>query len=231
MTPGISPETLHALQSLDTCTVARSIETFQLRLRNEGYTGPGIRCQTGGTAPAIGYAVTARILCSSPPVTGGTYVERTDWWDHILTTPGPRIVVIEDADERPGTGAFIDEVHAGILQSLGCVAAVTNGSVRNLPQISRSGFQVFARHPCVSHAYVHVLEFGVPVTVGGLVVHPGDLLHADCHGVLSVPHEIAGRIPAVAAEIAERERQVLAMCQAGGVTVEKLRHAVRDIFN
>ena len=231
MKPAISPETLKALQSLDTCTVANAIETFETRLRNEGYADASIRSLTPCDPPVVGYAVTARIRCSSPPMSGGAYCDRTDWWSHILTIPGPRIVVIEDMDEKPGIGAFFGEVHACILQALGCLAAVTNGSVRDLPAITASGFRMFANHVSVSHAYAHVVEFGVPVTVGGLEVNPGDLLHADCHGVLSVPHEIADAIPARAAEQIERERRVLDLCREGDVTIERLRDAVQGIFN
>ncbi len=229
--PMISPATLQALQALDTCTVANAIETFNVRLRNEGYADSSIRCLTNCESPVVGYAVTARIRCSSPPVTGGTFVDRTDWWDHILTVPGPRIVVIEDVDEKPGTGAFLGEVHACILHSLGCVAAITNGSVRDLPAINEGSFKLFANHVSVSHAYVHVVEFGHPVKVGGLEVKPGDLLHADCHGVLSVPREIADKIPAKAAEISERESRVLELCKTGDVSVSKLRDAVQGIFD
>lgn len=227
----LPPKTLQALEALDTCTVANAIETFNVRLRNEGYADASIRCMTNCEAPVVGHAVTARIRCSSPPVTGGNFVDRTDWWDHILTIPGPRIVVIEDVDPNPGTGAFLGEVHACILHALGCVAAVTNGSVRDLPAINQGEFKLFASHVSVSHAYVHVVEFGHPVKVGGLEVRPGDLLHADCHGVLSIPHEIAGAIPAVAADITQRESKVLDLCRQGNVTVEKLRDAVHGIFN
>ncbi len=231
MNPSLHTDILKALQSLDTCTVANAIEAFEVRLRNEGYANASIRSMTPCDAPVVGHAVTARIRCSSPPMSGGAYVDRTDWWNHILTIPGPRIVVIEDIDEKPGTGAFLGEVHACILQSLGCVAAITNGSVRDVPAITASGFKLFANHLSVSHAYVHVVEFGATVTVGGLEVHPGDLLHADSHGVLSVPHQIACEIPAKAAELTEREHRVIELCHKGGITIERLRDAVHGIFN
>jgi 4-hydroxy-4-methyl-2-oxoglutarate aldolase len=224
-------ETLNALRSLDTCTVANTIETFDVRLRNEGYADASIRSLTPCSQPAVGHAVTVKIRCSSPPMVGGSYVDRTDWWEHLLTIPGPRIVVIEDVDEQPGAGAFLGEVHACILQALGCVAAVTNGTVRDLPAITASGFPLFASGVSVSHAYVHVVEFGTPVKVGGLEVHPGDLLHADCHGVLSVPAEIADAIPERAAQLVERERHVIELCRSGSVTIERLRNAVNGIFN
>lgn len=230
--PSLSPEILRALQGLDTCTVANAIETFELRLRNEGYASGGIRCATPCLAPVVGHAVTARIRCSSPPMAGGAYVDRTDWWDHILTIPGPRIAVIEDVDENPGAGAFLGEVHACVLKALGCVAAVTNGTVRDVPAISAAGgFQLFAGGLSVSHAYVHVVEFGGVVNVGGLEVRPGDLLHADCHGVLSVPHSLAAEIPGAADRLLERERRVLELCRQGPVDLRQLRNAVQGVFD
>lgn len=230
-TAAVSPGTLAALTAIDTCTLANAIETFNVRLRNEGFADPSIRALTPFPFSIAGYAVTARIRCSNPPAEGGAYADRTDWWTHILKTPGPRIAVIQDIDERAGLGAFIGEVHARILQSLGCVAVVTNGSARDLPAIRASGFGVLANHVSVSHAYAHVVEFGCPVKVAGLEVRPGDLLHADSHGLISIPKEIAPELPAAATRLVEQERRVLDLCQRGPVTVEQLRDAVRGVFN
>ena len=81
-----------------------------------------IRCLFPRRPPVVGYAVTARIHTSNPPVKGRSYADRTDWWNYMLTIPAPRIVVIQDADERPAFGSFIGEVHANIFQALGAVA-------------------------------------------------------------------------------------------------------------
>ena len=75
---------------------------------------------------------------------GRNYYSRFDWWDHILTIPAPRIVVIEDVDKPCGLGAFVGEVHANILMALGCVALATNGAVRDISHLEASGFQMFA---------------------------------------------------------------------------------------
>ena len=227
----LSPETLAALLEIDTCSLSNAIETFNVRLRNEGFANATIRSVTPCPRPVAGYAVTARIRSSSPPMVGGAYVDRTDWWSHILTIPGPKIAVIEDVDATPGLGSFLGETHTRILQALGCVAAVTNGAVRDLPAITASGFKLFGNHVSVSHAYVHVVDFGNPVTVGGLEVRPGDLLHADLHGVLSVPAQIASQLPPAAAQLAERERRVIDLCQSPHFSIEKLRDAVRGVFN
>ena len=92
-------------------------------------------------------------------------MERTDWWKHITGIPAPRIVVMQDIDEHPGTGAFLGRVHVNILMALGCVGAVTNGAARELPGIEAASFQVFAGRLAISRAYVHVVEYGVPVSL------------------------------------------------------------------
>jgi 4-hydroxy-4-methyl-2-oxoglutarate aldolase len=145
--------------------------------------------------------------------------------------PAPRVVVIQDVSERPGFGSFIGEVHAHVLRALGCEGVVTNGSVHDLPGIAAMGFGLFAGSVAVSHAYVHIVDYGKPVEVGGLKVNPGDLLHADQHGVLSVPAEIAAEIPAVAGQLLERERKVIEFCRSKEFTVEKLRDAVKGVFH
>jgi regulator of RNase E activity RraA len=218
------------LRELSTCTVANAIESFAVRLRNEGFADQSIHLCTPCHTAVVGYAATIRISCSNPPMAGRVHPDRTDWWNYLLTIPGPRIVVIEDMDEVPGTGSFIGEVHASILQALQCSGVVTNGAVRDVPQLESLGMPVFATALAVSHAYAHVVEVGVPVVVGGLHVRPGDLLHADMHGVLSVPLGIADRIPEAAAKLVDQERRVIELCRSHDFSIEKLRQAVTGVF-
>ena len=79
----VSRQTLDAICQFDTCTVANAIETFGVRLRNEGYTQPGLHAVTGGFPRAIGFAATCRIHTDGPPIGGGVYPETTDWWTAI----------------------------------------------------------------------------------------------------------------------------------------------------
>jgi regulator of RNase E activity RraA len=232
MHEALTLDQLAALKQLDTCTVANAIETFNVRLRNEGYTDTSIRSIFPHLRPMVGYAATVRIRCSNPPpVQGRMYPERTDWWNYVLSVPAPRVVVIEDVDENRGAGAFLGEVHAHILRALQCVGVVTNGTVRDVPAIEAAGLPLFAGAVAVSHAYVHIVDFGEPVEVGGLSIAPGDLLHGDCHGVLSVPKEIAAEIPAAAARLVEREKKAIAICRSSEFSLQKLRTAVEGIFD
>jgi regulator of RNase E activity RraA len=136
---------------------------------------------------------------------------------------------LQDLDEPPGIGAFLGDVHAAILRALGCVGYVTNGAVRELPRVKDLGLHVFAGNVSMSHAYAHIFDFGSKVTVGGLEVQPGDLMHGDRHGILTVPKEIASEIPAVAARLLESEKEVIDFCRSQEFSVDKLRHVVKGL--
>lgn len=225
----LSAELLQALARLDACTVANAIERFDVRLRNTGFADSTVRCIFDDLPPIAGYAATARVRTSAPPMEGANYDDRTDWWNHILTIPEPRIVVVEDMDGHPGLGAFIGELHANILLALGCIGVVTNGAVRDLRAVRAMGFQMFARNVSVSHAFAHVYDFGSAVELGRMKVRPGDLLHGDLHGVQTVPLVIAGKIPAVAQEMAREEAGLIALCRSKNFTIEKLREVLKTM--
>jgi regulator of RNase E activity RraA len=222
----LAPEHLEALRRLDACTLANAIETFHARLRDEGFMDSSIRCLFPSLPPMLGYAATVKIRGSAPPTGDGAFSDRTDWWDHIASQPVPRIILIQDVATRPGLGALIGEVHMNILQALNCVGVVTNGSVRSIPAAERAGFHLFSGSVSVSHAYVHIIDIGAPVEIGGLKIQSGDLLHGDLHGVQSIPLGIAAQIPPIAARISVRKRELIALCQSSEFSLEKLRAAI-----
>jgi len=229
-TNGLGPAQLDELRQLSTCVTASAIETFGVRMCNTGFADSRIGCVFKGASPVVGYAATARIRSANPPMErrGYFYYDRADWWNHILMIPAPRIVVIEDLDERPGLGAFVGAVHANILQALGCVALVTNGSVRDVAEIRPTGFQLFASNVAVSHAYAHVFDFGGKVRVGGLNVAPGELIQGDVHGVQTIPLEVAGKVPAAAREILKRRKRLMELCRSDDFSVEKLQEVMKQ---
>jgi len=228
MKPAASESAIEFLRRCDTCSVANAVESFGTRLRNEGFMNGSIRRAFPNIAPVAGYAVPVKIHCSSPPMSARAYPDRTNWWNYILTFPQPRIVVIEDADPRPGAGALVGEVHANILRALGCIGVITNGVVRDIQALQRMGFHVFSSGCVVSHAYAHIIEIGHPVTVGGLKVAPGDLLHGDACGVLSVPQDLAEKLPAAVARNSAREHEIISLCRSESFSLDKLCAAVNS---
>lgn len=227
--PFVPATELEGLRCLDTCTVSNAIETFEVRLRNTGFTDARIRCLFEDFPPMVGYAATARMRSGEPPIAGRIYHERTDWWQSILAVPAPRIVVLEDVDAPPGCGAFLGDMHAAILRALGCVGYVTNGAVRELPRVRELGLQLFAGNLAVSHAYAHIFDFGSAVIVGGLEVRPGDILQGDRHGLLTVPREIVADIPKAAARLQQNEKKVIEFCRSKEFSVDGLRRVMNEL--
>ena len=223
MTEILASEQLSALRQFDAPTVANAIETFNVRPRNTGFMSSDIRCMYPDLGVMVGYACTAIIAADHQPP-AQPKVSRPDWWRKVLETPAPRVVVMQDSDTQP-VGSFWGEVNGNIHKALGCIGLVTNGGVRDMDEVEALGFHYFAGAVLVSHAYVHLVEIDVPVSIGGMVVHPGDLIHADKHGVQVLPSDIASQIPDAVAEIAASERRIIEVCQASDFSVDKLMRA------
>lgn len=212
-------EMLEALGKFNTPTVCNAIETFDVRPRTEGFMDHTIACRFPELAPMVGYAVTAKIRAGTPPQDD---VHHTRIWEEFAKTPKPWVIVIEDLDWPKPIGSYWGEVNASTYNALGAVGVVTNGGVRDLAEVRPIGFHFFSSCLLVSHAYVHVVEVGTPVTVGGLTVHPGDLLHGDLHGVTSVPIEIADRLPAACRAVEAAERELIDYARSGNASVDEL---------
>jgi 4-hydroxy-4-methyl-2-oxoglutarate aldolase len=223
----LDSQQLEAILRFDTCTIADAIECFGVRLRNEGFTRPGLSPVTGPDERIIGYAATFRVKTSDPPVIGGRFDDRTDWWSKIGDLPLPRIAVFED-QKGEGQGACIGEVNGAILKAFGCGGAITNGLVCDMFGLRKLGFPVFAKSATVSHSFAHIVDIGVPVDIFGLPVNQGDLLYADCHGVLAIPSEIAAELPEAAARIRSREQNIIEVCRSADFSPDKLLQAIRE---
>lgn len=224
----LTEQELDALRQIDSCMVANAVETFNVRLRNTGFTDGTIRCMFEDCRPMVGYAVTARLRSGEAPVKGGTYHDRSDFWNSLLKIAAPRILVLQDMDNPPGRGAFIGDVHAAILKALGCVGYITNGAVRELPAAHDAGLQLFAGSVVVSHAYAHIFDIGAPVSVGGMEVKSGALLHGDRHGVLTIPDEVATSVPKVANALRLSEKKVIEFCRSNSFSISRLSEILKQ---
>jgi 4-hydroxy-4-methyl-2-oxoglutarate aldolase len=214
----LKKEELDALRAWPTPAISNAIELFDIRDRNAGFMLPQIQCQFPHMQPMIGYAVTGMISAASPE---GPRVSPMDWWNEVNKYPEPRVVVLHDID-NPVVGSFWGEVNANIHRALGCAGTVTDGSVRDLDEVEELGFQFFSSCVTVSHAHVHMMDFGMPVTVGGLTVNPGDLIMGDKHGVISIPREIAADVPQAAKMVEDWERGVIDFCKTESFSLDGL---------
>jgi regulator of RNase E activity RraA len=178
----------------------------------------------------LGYAVTARVRSSSAPTTrGACYFDRMDWWNHLASLPEPRIMILQDVDRAPALGALVGEIHATIAQALKCEGCITNGAVRDLEAVEALRFPLFSRRVSVSHAYAHIVEFGSPVEIGGLMIKSGDLIHGDRNGVHTIPREIASEVPDMVRRIHEQEDELIRFCRSSAFSAGELSDRMRSV--
>jgi len=215
----LSIEELEQIRRFSTCTVSNAIELFDIRPKNQGFMAHQIKCQFPDMKPMIGYAVTAKISTVSP---GDHQINREMWWEEILKVPSPRVIVIQDIDS-PIIGSFWGEVQANIHRALDCIAAVTDGAVRDLDEVNDLGFQFFSTCVSVSHAYVHLIDIGNPVKVCGLIVKPGDLIMGDKHGIISIPLTIAQDVLEAARKVEAWEQIIIKFCKSKNFSLAGLK--------
>ncbi len=214
------------LRSIDTPTVCNLIEIVAPERRGAGYTIAHLHCPFPDLPPMVGFAKTVTIRARNA-VSGPSYMaKRMDYLDYVASEPRPSVVMIEDKDVPVGYGAFWGEVQTNVHKALGCLGTVTNGSIRDIAQVAE-GFQMLAGSIAPSHAYVHVLEFGVPVTIQGMEVSSGDLIHADRHGAVVVPPDKVEAMEKALDGLNKQEARIIAAARRPGVTVEDIKAAFR----
>lgn len=219
---------LEALTKFDTPTICNAMEIVAPERRLHGYTVKPLVCPFPTLPPIVGYARTATIRAATAPSLQGAASrdQRAAYYEYVGTGPCPRISVIQDLDgANVGYGAFWGEVNSAVHKALGCLGVVTDGSIRDIPQWAPD-FQALAGSIGPSHAHVHLAGFGEPVSVAGMNVRPGDLIHADCHGAIVIPFDVAEKLPAAAELLARREEVILTIARSKDFSIEKLKAAM-----
>jgi regulator of RNase E activity RraA len=216
------------LQSIDTPTVCNLLEIVAPERRGHGYTVQHLHCPFPDLPPMVGFARTVTMRAKDKVALGeaGYMQKRLDYLDYLSEGPAPRWVVIEDLDTPAGYGAFWGEVQSNVHKALGCIGTITNGSIRDIPMIP-AGFQMLAGSIGPSHAYVHVVEYGIDVNVQGMAVKSGDLIHADRHGAVIVPLNTIDPMKAAADGLAQREARIIEAARKPGATAAAIKAAMR----
>ena len=218
----LTDDQLEALRKIDSPTVSNAIEHFGVRPRVEGYAGWELRCAFPELGTMIGYAVT----CTADSTTASRRDERglMRLWEAVEAAPKPAVIVIKDIGPERSRSCHMGEVMATTAKALGAVGCMSDGGLRDVVEVrALGGFQYFCPGFVVSHGNAVICEVNVPVTLDGLAVNAGDLLHGDVNGVLTIPDTIADRIAAQAQQVRLAERDVLDFVKRPGLTVERLR--------
>ena len=222
--PQLSEADLDLLRSNDSPTICNVIEVFKYRSQTEGYMDARIQACFPEMPPMAGYAATATFRSADAPRGGDVYASLDAQIKQFAELPQPVVVVFQDLDDPPAAATF-GEVMTSCYKEFGAAGMITSGAARDIDQVRAIGFPCFADGVICSHGYPHFVDINVPVHVGGITVYPGDLIHGDCNGVTTIPHEIASSVARACEDFAAAEQVVLDYVRAGNPTVEGLGKA------
>jgi regulator of RNase E activity RraA len=218
----MGPEAIGYLKSVDSPTLSNAIEDLKVRPKHEGFAPENVRCLFPEFGRMCGFAVTAQVetISQMTPTDRGIFV---DLFEAVHASPKPAVVVLQEIGAQPELAAHCGEVMATIFTRLGAIGLVSDSAVRDIPEVRAIGMHYFARGAVASHGHFHIVRVGVPVQINGLVVKPGDILHGDENGLISVPEcgleELAGAVESVRA----REKRLMDFVKGDGFTIEALR--------
>jgi regulator of RNase E activity RraA len=219
---------LARLRSIDSPTLSNAIERFKIRPLTSGYAGYELRCVYPELSPMVGYAVT----CTADSTTEEPQHPRGLFplWEALEKAPKPSILVIKDIGADRTRSCHLGEVMATTAKALGAAGCVTDGGLRDIPEIQRlGGFQLFCGGFTVSHGNPVICDFGVEVELNGLRICPGDLLHGDLNGLLTVPLEVLDSIVDEVEAVRRAEREILELARSPEFSLEALKE-LQDRF-
>jgi regulator of RNase E activity RraA len=205
-TEPLSPQLVEALREIDGPTISNAIEHFRVRDPTTGYASLELRCQFPDLKPMVGYAVT----CTEDTTTAGDQrpMRLHEVLDAVVAAPKPAVLVVKYVGADRLRSCVAGDVFCATLQKLGAVGLVTDMGNRDVSGIRQRapGFQIFSPGWVVSHGYGVYVDVNVTVSLCGLTIRPGDLLHGDENGLLTVPIEVAEPVLARAKEIRKAEK-------------------------
>ncbi|MGJ8618486.1 MAG: RraA family protein [Sulfitobacter sp.] len=222
----MNEDLLVLLRSVDTPTVCNAIEVVQGKRGFNAFTRGTMLCSAPEDPAVVGYAVTAKIAAVNPPTEAPDVVRanRMDYYRAMAEAPQPSVATIEDTDFPDCIGAYWGEVNTTIHKGFGLSGTLTNGVMRDLGDMC-DGFPVIAGSIGPSHGFVRVQEIGTPVTIFGLNVSNGDLIHADRHGAVVIPPEVVDHLADAIKKMQDTEHLVLGPAREEGFDFKKFEAA------
>ena len=229
MADELDSELLKILRSVDTPTVCNAIEVAQGKRGFSEFTrGTMISSAPEGGA-MVGFAKTAKIAALEPPIESQEVIKerRMNYYRYMADVNGPTITVIEDVDYPDCIGAYWGEINTKVHKGFGLSGALTNGVVRDLGDLAKD-FPVVAGSIGPSHGFVHVREIDTPVSLFGIKVSPGDLVHADRHGAVVIPNEVIPILKDAVHKLFASERLILDPAEKAGFSFDDFKSAWED---
>jgi regulator of RNase E activity RraA len=213
------------LKTIDSPTLINAIELLNVRPRERGFTPLDIRCLFPELGVMCGYAVTAQVETATKmePHRMETFLEL---YRLLESARKPAVIVFQEIGGFGDFAAHAGEVMSTFFTRLGAVGLLSDCGVRDLAEVRALGFRYFARGTVASHANFRIARVGVPVQVCGMVVNPGDIIHGDLNGVISVPKVDLAALKNAVETVRRKEKKVMDFVKSAGFTLEGFQQLV-----
>jgi 4-hydroxy-4-methyl-2-oxoglutarate aldolase len=195
--PAVTAQMLEELRDFDTPLLANTIGYLSTTPPHDYYLSGEIQSVTPPLGPTVGVVFTAEIDSSTPGGTGDT----TLYWellDRMREAPVPSILVAKAVGSRPEHECMIGDGMAKTLFSVGCVGLVSDSRIRDFAGLISTPFAAYCRGRIAHHGPLRFRSIQRPVEVGGVLIAPGDVLHADPNGVIRIPPDCLAGLAAAA---------------------------------
>ena len=190
-------EMIEELKNFDTPSITNVVATYPdhplcLGLYNpwseNWYTDQSLRCMYPELGRTVGYAVTCTWGVPDPNYSGVTFMDVLDAMDASLK---PTIFVFQQKfpPELEGKVGLAGGNMTTAMQAIGCVGAISNGPSRGIGEIRPMKFQYLLSGVTAGHGAMAVHAVNVPVSVAGMDVAPGEIIHMDENGAVKFPAE------------------------------------------
>ncbi|MEE8301709.1 MAG: RraA family protein [Candidatus Tectomicrobia bacterium] len=208
---------MQELRNVDTPSITNVVATYPrnpicLGLYNpwteNWYTDQSIRCMYPELGRTIGYAVTCVYGLPDPNYARLSFMDVIDALD---ASAKPTILILQQKfpPELAGKVGLAGEIMTTAMQSVGCVGVISNGPSRDIDAIRPLKFQYLLSGVSAGHGEMAVHAVNVPVTVGGMDVAPGEIVHMDENGACKFPAEqLAAVLTQVRALLAEEDERL-----------------------
>jgi regulator of RNase E activity RraA len=221
---------LDYLKSVDTPTLSNAIELLNVRKRSEGFTPLDIKCIFPELGRMTGYAVTAQVETVTQTGPGGP-AGHIELYRLLETAPKPAIIVLQEIGGFGNFAAHCGEVMTTFFTRLGAIGLVSDCAVRDIPEVRALGFHYFARGICASHAYFRIVRCGMPVTVCGMPVQPGEILHGDENGLITVPNVDLDSLKNAVDSIRNSEKRIMDFVRGPEFTIDGFAAMVKEKYS
>jgi len=188
-------ELLEKLKEYDTPSVTNVVATYPkdpvcLGLYNpwtqNWYTDQSIRCMYPELGRTVGYAVTCTYGLPDANYSRLTFM---DVIDALEESNKPTILIIKQIfpPEIAGKVGLSGGNMTTAMKSIGCVGVISDGPSRDIDEIRPMNFQYMLTGVTAGHGDFAVHSINTPVSVAGMDVAPGEIIHMDENGACKFP--------------------------------------------